>query len=151
MNIHKLRYLFEHRMLPDWFFREGDRLVAALLQDETLLFRIMADLLQKEGIRNPYTQRQFVAAVIKKAGPLTVLKITFPQPENEPLCYCSYLIFDNKFEKTAYFCIEKGNTIGKELPFLCRWTEDGSHLNCGACPHEEEQELKRCLEIVEEE
>ena len=56
------------------------------------------------------------------------------------------MLFDEKFEKKGYFCIERGNEMGANLPFVCGWTQDETHLNYGQCGLKEDG-LLRCMEI----
>lgn len=108
MERHEIRYLLEHRLLPHWFFEQKMQLIGLLLRDQEVLYRIIGDLFEKEGIENPYTADQF-AVTVSKPDDKMVVRISFPEPEEEPLCYCSYLFFDETFEKVSYFCIEKGD------------------------------------------
>lgn len=147
MNRHEIRYLFEHRLLPNWFFQDKDRFVGILLNDKKILYGIIDDIFKKEEVENPYKEEDFSIEAGKITEDIIMVKIVFPEPEDEPLCYCSYLFFDINFEKTEYFCIERGNEHSEEYPFVCGWTSDGSHCNFGNCTFEENGDFLRCLEI----
>ena len=69
---------------------------------------MISDLFEKEEVTNPHLLENFDVTVDKITDDVLMLKIRFPEPEEEPLCYCSYLFFDENFEKTSYFCIGKG-------------------------------------------
>lgn len=151
MNAHEIRYMFEHRVLPQWFFEGKDRFVGMILNDKTVLFRIIDDMFRKEEIKNPYTEEQFKTETAKIAEETMMIKIMLPDPEDVPLCYCCYLFFDKDFEKPGFFSIEKGNNIGsktsKTIPFVCSWTADGSHNNYGNCSLENSQDFIKCADI----
>ncbi len=147
MNLHNVRYIFEHHMLPQWFFENKMGLVGGILKDKTILFKIIDDIFKQEQVENPYEPEQFDAQSGRIAEDVFFMKITFPTPEDEPLCYCSYMFFDEEFEKISYFCIEKGNSFGEELPFVCSWTSDGAHLNHGNCTFEENDDFLRCASL----
>lgn len=147
MNRHDVRYAFEHRILPQWFFEEKSRFVGLFLSDKHMLFRVINDIFKKEKIDNPYEDDNFKIEASRITEDIMMLIFTFPKPEEEPLCYCSYLFFDKEFEKLSYFCIEKGNPEGDNYPFVCSWTSDGSHLNHGNCTFEDHNDLLRCAEI----
>lgn len=151
MDRHEIRYMFEHRLLPHWFFEKKFAFVGMLHQDKGILYRIINDIFEKEGAENPYTVDMFGASLSKITDQAMTVKISFPEPEEEPLCYCSYLFFDEKFEKTGYFCIEKGNTEGGMCPFVCSWTEDGNHRNHGQCGLKNDGDFLRCADIYMEE
>lgn len=151
MDRHGVRYLFEHRLLPKYFFEDGAKFIGILLDNDEILYDIINDIFEKEEVENPYSKEEFTVEAARLVEDILLLKICFPEPEEEPLCYCSYMLFDEKFEKKGYFCIEKGNEAGEYLPFVCGWTPDGSHLNYGNCGLKEEEGLFRCLEIYVEE
>lgn len=54
MDRHGIRYTFEHRLLPQWFFEDKERFVAVLLKDKGLLFDVINEIFQKENVKNPY-------------------------------------------------------------------------------------------------
>ena len=147
MDRHGIRYMFEHRLLPQWFFKEKERFVAPILKDKGILFEVLDQIFRKENVDNPYSPEQFNSEAAKLTDEVLMVKITFPEPEEEPLCYCSYLFFDLAFEKIAYFCIERGNPAGDDLPFVCSWTKEGTHLNHGHCTFEEHNDFLRCADI----
>lgn len=150
MNTHEIRYMFEHRLLPQWFFEEKERFVGLVLQKKGILYQIIDDIFVKEKVKNPYSVEQFDMETAKITEEVMMLKLIFPAPEEEPLCYCSYLFFNKGFEKLGFFCIEKGNTFGKIQPFVCAWTQDGSHLNYGHCTFEKQNDFLRCADIYME-
>ena len=114
-GIHEIRYTLEHRMLPGWFYGEGQRLTE----------RICADSSVDEKI--------------------TVLKLTVPEPEDAPLCYRIYMIYNDGFTHVGYFTVEKGNgPVADDRHFLCSWDLQ-MHLNHGCCLPEEE--LQRVLAL----
>ena len=88
----------------------------------------------------------FYKRFFKISKDVLLLKLTYPEPESEPLCYGSYLLFDTAFENPAFFCLERG-ARRDEMPFLCRWAQSGEHLNYGRCSAEHGEALARCLEL----
>lgn len=151
MNRHKIRYMFEHRLLPHWFFENKLSFIGMLLREKEILYRILNDIFEKEEEENPYTVDMFKVSSLKIADEIMMVKISFPEPEEEPLCYCSYLFFDKAFEKLGYFCIEKGNEEGGRCPFVCSWTREGAHRNYGQCSFENNGDFLRCSDIYMEE
>lgn len=150
MNLHQIRYTFEHKLLPQWFFEMKDKFAGMLLHEEAILYKLIDDMFKNEGQENPYTPEQFRIEAAKPAEGIMMLKLIFPEPEDEPLCYCSYLFFDNDFEKTGYFCIEKGYDPDDDSPFVCAWTPEGAHVNYGICSFEGQGDFFRCVDIYME-
>ncbi len=50
-------------------------------------------IFEQEGVSNPYTEDDFDVIASKVTEDILMLKVTFPEPEEEPLCYCSYFFF----------------------------------------------------------
>ncbi len=147
MDRHAIRYTFEHRALPQWFFEDKEQFIGLLFHDKNVLYRVINGMFEDEGIINPYTEDDFSIAASKVTDDVKMFKIVFPEPEEEPLCYCSYMFFDDDFEKISYFCIEKGNEHGEDYPFVCSWTKDGAHQNHGNCTFEKYDDFLRCADI----
>ena len=147
MDRHGIRYIFEHRLLPQLFFEEKFQFVGALFQKKELLFDTISNIFRDEEVENPYTVDMFGVSMFQITEETAVVKISFPEPEEEPLCYCSYLLFDKAFEKISYFCIEKGGQEDPKHPFVCAWTPDGAHRNFGICTFENYNDLMRCVDL----
>lgn len=149
MDRHGIRYFFEHQLLPQWFFKYQFQFIGILLNRKGLLYQMIDDLFKEQGLENPYTPDLFDVTAKRLAEQMSV-KISFPEPEEEPLCYCSYLFFDQEFDKVSYFCIERGNPAGQMHAFVCSWTQEETHLNHGHCHLGEEGDFLRCAEIYRE-
>lgn len=146
MSLHQIRYVFEHRILPQGFFEDKEKFIGLLLKDKSVLYRIIDDIFQKQNIVNPYTQEQFDIEVGRITNEVMMMKIIMPEPEEEPLCFCQYLFFDKTFEKISFFCIERG-TEAEDAPFVCSWQPDGSHCNYGGCSFENYGDFLKCADI----
>ncbi len=149
MSLHEVRYQLEHRMLPGWFYGEGARLIGVLEQDQAFLYKVMNRLLEQEGIANPYRAEQFQATFVSVNESVMALRLTLPEPEDEPLCYELVMIFDRNYTRTGFYTIEKGSGVGVERMFLCGWDRDWSHQNYGSCAPDREQAFRRILEIYQ--
>lgn len=150
---HRVRYKFEHRILPQLFFEDKAQFIGIILNDKDVLFRMIDEVFNDEKVPNPYSEDDFSIDAARITESVLMLKIIFPEPEEEPLCYCSYLFFDDKFEKLGYFCIEKGNEMSDFYPFVCSWTPEGKrvkHVNYGNCTFEDHNDFLRCADIFME-
>ena len=149
-TVHEIRYAFEHRLLPMFFYENQLDFIAALLQDESVLGNMINDMFKKSEVENPYNESAYRVEPFKVTEEVMCMKIICPEPEDEPLCYCSYMFFDMKFEHVAYFCIEKGNEEGSNMPFLCSWTKEYAHSNFGNCTLENNNDYIACADIFME-
>ena len=104
-----------------------------LINKKEILFEIISTLFNDEQILNPYSPEDYKVTMQKVTDEVRMIKMEFPKPEEEPLCYCAYMFFDDTFHKISYFCIERGNSEDNEYPFVCSWTPDGAHHNYGMC------------------
>lgn len=146
MNLTESMYYFEHTLLPAWFFGEKKKFVIAALNDKTFLYRVCSDVLKNEEVANPYKAEDFVAEPAKITDELLMMRIIFPMPAEEPLCYCSYMFFDNDFKQISYYTIEKGDPKKGPLPHVAEWTVDGVHHKIGRCGFENMGDFKACVD-----
>ncbi len=146
MTLNESMFYFEHTLLPGWFFEEKKKFVIAALNDSTFLHRVLSDIFKNEGLENPYKAEEFVAEPAKVREDIMMLRIIYPMPADEPLCYCSYMFFDNDFEKTSFYTIEKGDPKEGPLPYACEWTTDGVHHKLGRCSFENMGDFKICVD-----
>lgn len=117
----------------------------ALLEKKDVLHTIFQKICNDAGIDNHYKEEQFTSKILDVHQETIILKITFPEPEEESLCYHSYLIFEKDFSKAAVFTIEKGGEYSHGVPFVCAWSKEGGHHNLGNCSLEELDDLKHCV------
>ena len=71
----------------------------------------------------------------------------FQPPEEETLCYCSYLFWDSYFGNAEYYCIEKAGSEDGNAAVIYGWSESWENLNCGRCALDEGQWFNRCLNL----
>lgn len=143
---YKVLYSLEHRLLPQWFYKDQRAFVDAIVSDPTMIYRIVSDLLKQENEENPYTEDAFSSMRYKLTDDVLALKVSFPKPEMEPLCYCAYLIFDKSCNKLMYFTIEKTSEPDVDA-VVCSWNKDSQHMNFGSCSFEEYGDLRKCADI----
>lgn len=143
----RLRYLFEHRILPGWVYRDTEGFVESLLEQREYLYGIAKEFYLENHAELPYGPEEFSLETIMEGDGRIVLKLDFPFPEQMPLCYHAYLFFDKKLEKIDYYSIEKSGIDEKEA-VLCGWKQDGSHMNYGKLDLKDA--FNRCMELYEE-
>lgn len=147
MDIKEIRYLFEHRLLPQWLYREKETLISVLLQkDKNMAFQIFSDICKKENVEMPYKEEQYRIIPYGLSDKAAAVCLQLPSAEVSPQCERVYFVFDQEKEKFAFYSVEKG---AFDYNVLCGWSEDGGHLNYGKCPEDENEELKRLLDLFE--
>lgn len=145
MTVTEVRKAFEHGLLPGGFYQDKKNFIGMILNNNGVLFEILDGMFKENGVENPYKADQISVVPAKLGDGISMLKISFPEPEEEPLCYWSYLFFDEKFEKMLYFCIEKTN--GGPLPLVGAWTDDRQHLSFGNCMFEDNDDFRMCSTV----
>lgn len=139
-------YFFEHKLLPHMIFNEPVQASILIPNDPAVLHKVCEDVYKQHGEENPHSEDEFDAKGKKIDEKTFSLKITFPEPEKAAHCYHSYMMFNDEFNKIAYFCIEK-NSETDEIPMLCAWDREGNHYNYGKCSMENDADFERCVEI----
>lgn len=135
-SISKALYILEHKIIPECLYRDGIDFVAALPSDDNILSKIFIQLLLEDGVDNPYGDEPIKVDPLRIEH-ILVARIIFPEPQMEPLCYESYILFDTETYRAAYYCLEKSEALDG-IPFLCGWSEDGVHLNFDKCDMDQE-------------
>ena len=133
MDENNIRYLVEHKILPQLFYGLKDKFVYALAIKEDALYGLVQSVYDENNIENPYTKEQF------KIDCFTIFdfmcnKITFPSPKKEPQCYYAYMFFDEEFNHMSYVTIEKGT----DSSYMCLWDGNGDHVNNGSLSLDDE-------------
>lgn len=85
MDRHGVRYQFEHRILPQLFFEDKAQFIGIILNDKDVLFRVIDEIFSGEEVTNPYSKDDFTIEAARIAESVMMLKIIFPEPEEEPL------------------------------------------------------------------
>lgn len=111
MDRHGIRYTFEHRLLPQWFFEDKERFVAVLLKDKGLLFDVINEIFQKENVKNPYTPDQFDIEPARLTDELLMVKIIFPDRKKNlfAIAVICFLILLLKIRR--FFVLKKATRI----------------------------------------
>ncbi len=152
MDAGELRYVVEHRFLPDELFREPAQIIGALShKKEEFIWKLYEILSDAEKIENPYKKEDFTVQLYRLEEPWFMAQIIMPDPGSEPLCSRVYIVFGEEFKKVYYFTVEKGGVLqkdGKDEWFLCRWTDKKEHENYGKISGGEKEEVERIVELI---
>ena len=142
---HQARYMVEHRLIPELLYKEGIGFMGAIAEEDNILNKILLEYLTKDGVENPYSDKAIKVKPFSIKD-ILIAKITFPEPEEEPLCYESYAFYDTANDRAGYYCLEKGGAIDDQ-PFLCGWSPDGVHLNYDNCSFDRGELMANMLRL----
>lgn len=145
MNVHEIMYTYEHNILPENFYEYGTDFIAVILKRKDVLYRVINEFFDEEKVDNPYKEEDFELDVMNCSEDFLAVKLTFPLPKQEPLCYCSYIFIDKELQKLNYFCIERGDN--SEEAYVCSWTKDRQHINYGKCSLSDQEDYEKCLNV----
>lgn len=149
MSVHQIMYAYQHKILPRNFYEFKQDFVALLLNRSEVLYRVLDDIFSEEGIENPYKEEEFKVKPMEINEKYLSVKLEFPVPAKEPLCYESYIFVDKDLQNLSYFCVECGSE--PDIAFICSWTEKGQHLNYSNCIYDEQECYNKCLNIYNKE
>lgn len=142
MTISEVRKTFEHGILPGGFYRDRKNFIGMILHKKEVVFEILRDMYIEQGLECPYSSADFSVFSAKLSDDVSMLKLSFPEPEEVPLCYCSYLFFDKDFEKIMFCTVEKGENTS--YPVAGVWTEQGDHISLGNCLTDDKDDFRIC-------
>ncbi|MDO4976685.1 MAG: hypothetical protein Q4E53_05415 [Eubacteriales bacterium] len=146
MDKTNVRYLIEHRILPEIFFEDPWTLVSAFLEDESLIYRIFKEQFERNEMEMPYKEEDFKISLNRLCKEALVETLELPTPEREPLCYKICLFFNEDFQKAGYYCVEMGNEAENNLPFICSWDKNGKHGNHGRGMGDQMENILLCAD-----
>ena len=142
---HPVRYYFEHKFIPNEIYKSGIRFMNVIVEEDNILNKIFHDMLKEEGVEDPYPEVA-VKVIPYKIESVLLAIIELPKPEEEPLCYEVYALFDLDRREGAYYCLEKGGYVDDQ-PFLCGWSKEGTHLNYGNCTFDKDELIGDILRL----
>ena len=64
-----------------------------LINKKEILFEIISTLFNDEQILNPYSPEDYKVTMQKVTDEVRMIKMEFPKPEEEPLCYLCVYVF----------------------------------------------------------
>lgn len=148
----EVRYYIEHDFIPQTLIENPEQFITALLNGRGLCMKNMYDIIYKNvDSENPYSAEDFKVEHFKIDDNFSFICINMPQKGLEPLlCSRVYLFYDNSFEQTRYFTIEKSSENNEF--YICSW-ENGTHLNYQPTPDDinEETDIIISLALPEDE
>ena len=141
MTLVELRYYFEHKLLPRYYFENTISFVSEIFQayredvesNSNPLFDMISELAENQGIELPYSEDQFKVEIIVLDEDNVMFRICMPEPEEPILCSEIYLVFCiEDFSTKRFFTVELLERKWLRKTYcLCEWEEDDFHGNHG--------------------
>jgi len=121
---YEIRYEYEHRFLPKWFYEDTEEFTGKILEGEKdFLYKTMAALCENAGQEMKYMKEQYKVHQCKTGKGYSMICIEMPEPERKLLCHQVYLAYSNDYRCKKYFTVEK--SASAETSFLCSWNPEG--------------------------
>lgn len=148
-KLSQLRYFYESEVLVHVLYNNTAGLIHSLINDKSILYKNIDKLYRSTGEKIPYTLDEYSIGIIKIIDDLYMLKITFPKPEVQPLCYCAYVFFGYNFKLLSFFYVERATMMEGNEVCLCTWTQSKEHINYGMYSIINVEEIiERCVDIT---
>ena len=128
-------YQFEHNFLPKWSYGAPDFFNDLINHGEKeTLYRAAKNTYDKNGIEFPFKEEDFSGFHVRLDVDTVCVLLRFPQPQEVPLCFCSFIFMDAKTNQIQYYTLEKGADpiTNREMRFLCGWSKEGEHKQYGS-------------------
>ena len=145
MNINEARYMYEHILLPKFFFEEGMNLIGGLITEKDFAYQMMKKVCDDNAVEMPYPKELFLFEQFKTEDKILGGKIFLPAPTQASACYVIYLLFNLQFDKIRFFTVERGEEETDVI--LGEWTKDGEHLNHGKADLRDSDGLNQAIAI----
>lgn len=137
---YKHRYIFEHRVLPQYVYSGRAGVLNAIIEKGGDFFIDLYTLIPYEG-KLRYRATDFSVeprGFMHEDKKVYVAIINMPKPEISPLCRRAYVFFEEKTDTIRYYTSE----LSVETPFmLCGWDENQAHINLGKSELDLEKEF----------
>lgn len=112
------------------------------------MYDLMVGVCEEDKIVCPYTQNQYKHNIKIMEKGYSILRLTFPEPEEQALCSNVCLVFDEKFREARYFTVEVAGKGKKQMLYLCEWDPGHNHYNYGEVPDEQEAQEKKIVKLI---
>ena len=148
MELSDIRYKVEHVMVPEWFYKEKEKFVAAFKDPANdVVFTAIRRLALKENIEFLTEKEEFQRAMIQINSDYYALMQYMPKPDKAGECIEMIMIFNTSFDKMYYFTVESAGKISNDR-FLCGWTGDRKHVNYGEAPKDENELMFKIVDLI---
>lgn len=159
MTLTELRYYYEHKILPKYYFEDTVPFLAEIFEAygdsdgegkiDNFLYDMIRELAEKNGIAFPYSEDQYKVDMWKLDEDNFMIRLRMPEPDETVLCSYVYLLFPiEDFSQNRYFTVELTEIKKKRKYYcLCEWDKEGVHKNYGYLPNNIEQVEDKIIKL----
>ncbi len=123
-----VRYFFEHKMLPQYFYDRPESLLAGIYK-QGLYY--LWELVCKENEAEPfYAEKDYITHWYTDNKTMELVQIELPEPDAATLCYRIYFVYGPDEDQNAYYTVES-DEFAPDTTILGTWTKDGTHKIIG--------------------
>ena len=146
-----LLYAYEHNIIRDLFFERKGGFINAIAGKPEILWNMFDDFCKGNNEEDLYEKEDFRIEKAILSEDDFMINILCPYPEEQPLCYNIYLVFNKDFSRQMMFCLESGGKSSleptKDVQFLCGWDEKKNHINYGPVDFNQIDVLMKCFTL----
>lgn len=154
MTLFEVRYYFEHKLLPKYYFEDTEPFLTEMLDaygsdGNNLLYDMISDMAKKREIDLLFDEEQYKVKIYQLEEDEFMIKISLPEPQESTLCSHIYLLFSvDDLSNKRYFTIELLEIKRKRKYYcLCEWEPSGFHVNHGYLPKSGAQIEDKIIEL----
>ena len=125
----QVRYYFEHKMLPRYFYEKPEALLEVIRN--VGVYPLWETVAKENGTDPHYPEEDYITHFYRAEDGSQIIQIEMPDPDMEPLCYRIYFIYNPDKEITAYYTAECSSFV-PEICFICTWDKEDNHELCGS-------------------
>lgn len=129
MELKEIRYVIEHRLLPDAFFAHSSLFIAnVLMTDGKFIHQIYQEISSEEDVECLYSPDDFSIEKVPTETNIHCIVIHMPKPVTTPQCKMVCITFDDNGGSLHYITLEKDDFKDDFTNVICEWTQSGDHL-----------------------
>lgn len=159
MTLYELRYYFEHKLLPKYYFEDTVPFLSEMFEvygneeddKDNLLYNMIKELAEKNNIEFLYSKEQYKVDLCPLNEDDFMIRISLPDPEEPLLCSYIYLLFPiEDFWGKRYFSVELVERKGRRKKYCLCERGDGFRDNYGYISNNVEEIENTLMELFYE-
>ncbi len=120
----QIRYHFEHSMLPRYFYELPENMLDVIADPG--IYALWDSVTNENGVDPTYPEEEYIAHWYIAEDDTVIAQVEMPEPEETPLCYRVYFVYNPETGFTGYYTAEYDNFF-EESNIICSWDEDMNH------------------------